>query len=246
MKFVAVPGINGMGMTNGVENSFVEILKGYEYEKIDLNNMDIEEQLKQIFERTRKYFDFERVCFVGGDHSISYPLVKNFYDKFGEGSKILVFDAHPDLMEPMSEPTHEEWLRGVIERGVNPKNVMVVGVRRDSENVDKSEILYAEEMGVNIIYSDEFDSRRQDIINFVDGEVYLSFDIDVFDSSIVSATGYPENNGLNEEQVFPLLEEIKDKINFFDLVEVNLTKTEVDECDGTVLVARKVLEVVGK
>lgn len=242
MKLVAVPGVNGLGMTSGVEKSYLKILEGFDYEKVDLNLEDINEQLKQIVLGTKKYFDENGVIFVGGDHSVSYGLVSNFFERFGTEAKLIVFDAHPDLMESMNEPTHEEWLRAIIGKGFKPENILLVGVRRNSENVDSREIGYANEKRIKIIYSDEFDSRRGEVLDFVSsGKVYCSFDVDVFDSSLVGATGYPEENGLGEAQVFVLLAEIKGKIDFWDLVEVNFEKGSEEEGEKTLGVVKRLL-----
>ena len=231
MKIVCVPGVNGLGVTKGVEKSYEEVLKGKDFEKIDLNNEDIVEQLGQIIGETKKYFDSgEKVCFFGGDHSISYGLVLNFFEKNKDG-KLLVFDAHPDLMEPMPEPGHEEWLRAVVDKlGIEGNRIMVVGVRRNSENVDLREIEYAKEKEIRIIYSDEFEERKNEIVEFVSsGEIYCSFDIDVFDSGILDCTGYPEAEGLTEEQVFGVLEEIGERVGFWDLVEINFDEGKKGE-----------------
>jgi agmatinase len=238
-----VPGINGLGKTAGCENSFNKI----EYSsKIKLDLSDVSLQLKQIKEGSKNFFDSnDNVIFFGGDHSISYALVSNFYEKFGEKGKLLVFDAHPDLMNPMVEPTHEEWLRAVIEEGFNPGKILLVGIRRNSKNVDETEIKYAKERGLKIIYSDEFDRRKSEILEFVgSGKIYCSFDIDVFDSSIISSTGYPEEEGLMLDQIFDLIDSIKEKIDFFDLVEVNLEKGTLEERERTIQVVRKILKTL--
>lgn len=243
MKIIAVPGINGLGITKGVEKSYGELLSGFDYDKINLNSENIEEQLGQIISGTKKYFEEDKVFFVGGDHSISYGLVLNFFEKYKEG-KLIVFDAHPDLMEFMPEPGHEEWLRGVVEKtGVEGNRILIIGVRKNSENVDMREINYAKEKGIKIIYSDEFDSRRQEILDFVEGEVYCSFDIDVFDKKIVSCTGYPESEGLGLE-LLDLLRDIKEKVDYFDLVEVNLEKGSGEEKERTKDVVGKILDVL--
>lgn len=241
MKIYSVPGVNGLGRTKGVEKSFLKVLEGIDFEGVDVNSEDIKEQLKDIYLASRKFVG-EKFFVLGGDHSISYPIVKAFFEKYGKDSRLLVFDSHPDLMEPMPEPSHEEWLRAVIELGFDVENILLVGVRRESENIDEVEINYAKEKGVKIIYSDEFVLRKQEILDFVSfGKVYVSFDVDVFDSSIVGATGYPEKNGLGEE-VFDLLKEIRGKIFGFDLVEYN---SELDEEDKSLKVVRRVLGVFG-
>ncbi len=245
MKIVSVPGVNGLGKTNGCKDSLCAF--DLEFDKIELNGGNIVEQLKQISDDSKKYFDFsEKVLFFGGDHSISYPLVNNFFERYGRDSKLIVFDAHPDLMEAMPEPGHEEWLRALVKDGFNPKNVLIVGVRRNSKNIDKKEIDFALKKGIKIIYSDEFDSCRGEILEFVEeGNVYCSIDIDVFDSSLVSCTTYPEEDGLSLENVVDLLSAINSGISFFDLVEINFEKGNEEEKEKTLDVMGEVLKTIG-
>jgi agmatinase len=243
MKIVVVPGVNGLEITKGVEDSYLEILKEQNFEKIDLNRGNIEEQLNQIIVESKKYFSEKKTLFLGGDHSISYGLVLNFFKKYKNG-KLIVFDAHPDLMSPMPEPSHEEWLRGVIDKlGILGEKVLIVGVRRNSKNVEEKEIEYAKEKRIQIIYSDEFEIRKQEILNFVSGDVYCSLDVDVFDSSLVGSTGYPEKGGVGLE-LLNLLGEIKEKVGFWDLVEVNLKKGNKKDKEKTKKIVRKILKTL--
>ena len=243
---IVVAGLNSLIENKGVRDSYKKILEGKDFEKLGLDEGDISKQLKQISSKTKGLFD-NKVSFFGGDHSISYPLVTNFFKNYGVSSKLIVFDAHPDLMKPMAEPTHEEWLRAVVEEGFLPKNIMIVGVRRNSKNVDESEISYAKEKGIKIIYSDEFDIAKDEIISFCSmEEIYLSIDIDVLDSSIISSTGYSEKEGLLEDDFFPVLETISklDNIEAFDLVEVNLDKGDNLSNERAILVSRKILKTL--
>jgi len=245
MKIVVIPGINGLGVTKGVDQSYSEILGIGGFEKIDLDLQDISKQLRQILENSKKYFKNEKVLFFGGDHSISFPLVSNFFDEYGNNSKLFIFDAHLDLMTPLKEPGHEEWLRAIIEKGFPPENILIVGVRRGSKNIDLSEINYAKEKKLNVVFSDEFEEKKKEILDFVKSDnLYVSFDIDAFDSSIVASTGYAEKEGLDEKQIFDLIEKIKDKINFFDLVEINLNKGSESEKQKTILITRKLLKTL--
>ena len=246
MKVVVVPGINGLGITKGVEKSYVNLLETKNFDKIDLDIQNISKQLDQILEKSKKYFEEDKVLFFGGDHSISFPLVSNFFNKCRNNARLLIFDAHLDLMTPMKEPGHEEWLRALVEAGFNCENILIIGVRRNSINVDISEINYAKEKGIKIIFVDEFEEKKQEILNFVrESPLYVSFDIDVFDSSLVTSTGYAEKQGLGEKQIFGIIEKIKPKINFFDLVEINLDKGSEIEKQKTIDIARKLLKTLG-
>lgn len=244
MKAYNVPGINGLGKTLGVEKNSEKVFEGIDFLEIEVNNEDISEQFSQIYSAALDFVK-EEFFVSGGDHSISFPIVKAFFEKYGREAKLLVFDAHPDLVEPMPEPGHEEWLRAVVELGFNTENILLVGVRRESENIDQKEFSYAEEKGIKIIYSDEFEKRKGEIVEFVSsGKIYVSLDIDVFDSSLIRSTGYVEDNGLMEEEVFVLLEEIKFKVFGFDLVEINLEKGSEEDRKETLRVGQKVLKVI--
>jgi len=242
MKKFFIPGINGLGNTKGVEKN-KKFLEDFNFKEINLDLENIKVQLNQIY-LSAKNFVHEKFFVLGGDHSISFPIMKAFFETYGSKSKLLIFDAHFDLMEPMPEPSHEEWLRGIIELGFDEKNILIVGIRKESKNIDVQEINYAKEKQIKIIYPPDFKNKKEEILNFVSsGKVYASFDIDVFDSLMVGSTGYPESKGLGEE-VFDLLEEIKKFFFGFDLVEINLEKGTEEEKKNTFKVGRKVLKTV--
>lgn len=246
MEVVCVPGVNGLGATKGVESTCESIVEGKEFYFVLLDGGNLEEQLKKIREESFLFLKKGKCFFIGGDHSISFPLVDSFFQIYGKDSKLLVFDAHPDLMEPMKEPTHEEWLRALVENGFPSENILLVGVRRNSLNVDKSEINFAKERGVKIIYSDEFKVRESEIFDFVSsGKIYFSLDIDVFDSLVISSTGYPEKNGLSEKDFFSVVREKRFKKNIFavDLVEINFLRGNKKSRLKTKEISQKILNV---
>ena len=218
MELMGIPGINGLGKTNGVEKGFDKFCLG---NKLELNKDNISEQFKKIYNFSKKISN--KYFFFGGDHSISYPLVKGIWEK-NPGIKLLVFDAHPDLMEPMPEPTHEEWLRALVEDNFPTENILLMGIRKNSKNVDISEIEFAKEKKIQIIYSDEIENKKNVLERFVSsGKIYFSLDIDVLDEKVFSSTGYPEKDGLSEKEFFELLDLVVSYKNLFwvDLVEIN-------------------------
>ncbi|HOW36756.1 MAG TPA: arginase family protein [Candidatus Pacearchaeota archaeon] len=239
MLLIEISGKNGLGKTHGVELAPKELLKGSSYsfyKKINPNNGDIEEQENQILEQSKDLMT-KKPFFIGGDHSISYPLVKNFI-KTHKNAGIVVLDAHPDLMPPMENPTHEEWLAAVIELGFNPKNILLIGAR----NIDPEE----EKHSVNKIKISELNNCQEKLNTFLkDKQIYLSMDIDFFDSSIASATGYPEKDGATESQGLTLIKQIIQNGNVCaaDLVEVNPTKQNPEK---TIALAKKIINLVLK
>lgn len=231
MKIIKVPAINGLGMTKGTELAPDKISQ--EGETLEENLDNIAEQENKIYEKAKQ--SNEKTIFLGGDHSISYPITKAFFEK-NPGIKLIVLDAHPDLMPPMENPTHEEWLSAIITEGLNPKNILLIGAR----NIDPKENEYP----IQTIAISELDNAKEKIKEFSkDSQIYLSIDVDFFDAEVAPATGYPEKEGASKEQGLKLIKDIVEDTNIIsaDLVEVNPTKPGAEK---TIELAKKVLETL--
>ena len=248
MYIVKVPGINGLGKTNGCEKAGNEILKTLrkihsneagipidvdllDLEEIHLDNGNIEEANELIYKNSLKAFETKpKTIFLGGDHSISYSLTKGFFDYCKQESKqpcLIVFDSHPDCMPPMKEPTHEDWLSKLIEEGFPAENVLVVGLR----NSWKTETMFLKEkkiqqISINSVMED-IDNIADTIMEFTQGkEVYVSVDIDVLDPAFAPATGYPVAGGLTSRQMIYLIQRLNKikTLKGVDIVEINPEK----------------------
>jgi len=254
MIIVKTPGINGLSKTQGCRNAGNAIISDLkekrflDFEEIHVNSSNLEEQETLIYKNSLETMQInDRIVFLGGDHSISFPIGKAFLKYCQEKNKkpfLIVFDAHADCMPHMKEPTHEEWLRALIDNRFPKENIILIGAR-DIENEEKYylEINKINKITVQEIKTDINKVLKQIIEKIKDKELYISFDIDIFDSSVVQATGYPSSNGLNEFQVSTILKEIT-KINkpkVFDLVEVNLDKSDVKK---TLEIAKEILEII--
>ena len=262
MLVVKVPGINGLGKTKGCENTPNAILnslkdihsneqgksidvKSLELEEIHLDNENIEESNKLIYKNSFEILQEKpRVVFLGGDHSVSYSLTRAFLDycqNSGGYPCLIVFDAHADCMIPMKEPTHEEWLRKLIEDGFPTKNVLLVGVR----NYWKDEMEFLKEKNIRVITMNQLLDNLQDTCDIImefakDKELYVSIDVDVIDPAFAPATGYPEPGGLTSRQFLYLIQRINKMKNLrvVDIVEIN---PEKDKDNLTVKLGAKIL-----
>ena len=230
MFIVKVPGINGLGKTKGCEkapNAVLEALNEIhstesgkpidsrllDLEEVHLDNSNVELSNNLIYKNSFKMFEAQpKTIFIGGDHSISYSITRGFFDSCQNSGKepcLIVFDAHADCMTPMKEPTHEEWLRKLIEDGFPARNILLVGVR----NMWQDEIIFLKEKGIRMISMNQFLGNLQDIcdtiMEFSDGkELYVSIDIDVVDPAFAPATGYPEPGGLSSREFIYLIQRI--------------------------------------
>jgi agmatinase len=164
---------------------------------------------------------------IGGDHSISYCVLKAFdeSEKFDlKNITIIHFDAHTDLRDNyMGEKySHATVMRRIFD--LNPKNIVQLGVRSSSEE----EALFSVENDLKVYNSYDVDEKLEEIVTFlkkIDGPIYLTFDIDVLDPSYAPSVGTPSPCGINPKQIENLIFSLKDKtIVGFDLVEVSSTK----------------------
>ena len=262
MYIVKVPGINGLGKTNGCEkmgNAILETLKNIhsneqgvpidvkllDLEEIHLDNFNLELTNDLIYKNSLKVFETKpKTVFLGGDHSISYSTTRAFFDYCKNSEKqpcLIVFDAHADCMPVMKEPTHEEWLRKLIENGFPTENILLVGVR----NVWRDELQFLKEKNIRVITMNQLLEDLQDtcdtIMEFSNNkELYVSIDIDVIDPVFAPATGYQEPGGLTSRQFIYLIQRINKIKNLkaIDIVEIN---PEKDENNMTVQLGAKIL-----
>jgi agmatinase len=261
---VKVPGVNGLGHTEGCEkagNAIIKELRNIhsseqgksievsllDLEEIHLNNSDVEEANKLIYENSLETFQSKpKTIFIGGDHSVSYSIVKAFLDNCNEKREepcLIVFDSHADCMEPMQEPTHEEWLRAVIEKGFPAENVLLVGAR----NIWKTELEFLSENKIKRLSINQFvedmENACDTIMEFANGrELYVSIDIDVIDPLYAPATGYPEPGGLTSRQFLYLIQRINKikTLRAVDIVEINPEKDK-EHNNKTVKLGAKIL-----
>ena len=155
---------------------------------------------------------------IGGDHFISYPLLKAHAEAFGPVS-LLQFDAHCDTWQSMGEFDHGTmFLRAIKEGLINVESSIQVGLRTHN-NID---------VGIKQITSPQIHEKGvsdvlEQILSHLHGHrVYLSFDIDVLDPAFAPGTGTPVSGGLASWQVLEILRGLS-SLNMigFDLVEVS-------------------------
>ena len=143
----------------------------------------------------------------GGEHSITPGSIKPIVKKYDE-IVLLHFDAHADLRESYNGEKFSH--ASAIKRCLDFNNVKVVsfGIRNLSQpemtyyknNRDRVEIFWGKD-------KKDWDlSRLKKLFN--KKNVYITFDVDGFDASIMPATGTPEPGGLLWEDVLPIIKKV--------------------------------------
>ncbi len=143
----------------------------------------------------------------GGEHSITPGSINPLVKKYDELT-LLHFDAHADLRESYQGEKFSH--ASAIKRCLDFKNVKVVsfGIR----NLSKPEMDFYNNNRNRIKIFWGKDKKQWDLsqINeFFEGKtVYITFDVDGFDASIMPATGTPEPGGLLWEDVLPIIKKV--------------------------------------
>ena len=156
---------------------------------------------------------------LGGDHFISYPLLKAHVKKHGAPLSLLHFDAHSDTWADEDDRIdHGTMFYWAAKNGiVDPATSMQVGLRTENPDTMGFNIIDAprvHEIGIGAVIS----AIRETV---GDRPVYLTFDIDCLDPSHAPGTGTPVCGGLTSHQALSILRGL-DGINVIgmDVVEV--------------------------
>jgi len=142
-----------------------------------------------------KYVD-KFLISLGGEHSITPELIKPFLKKYPDLS-VLQIDAHTDMRDEWegSRDSHACAMRRTQELGI--KNIVQVGIRNTAK--EEQQFLVKE----NIFWGDKFDI--DEVLARLSDHVYLTFDVDGLDVSIMPATGTPEPGGISYQQALDLM-----------------------------------------
>jgi agmatinase len=175
------------------------------------------------------------MAWLGGDHSVTLPLLRAYRAWRGRPLAVIHFDAHCDTWEDhFGEPSgHGTWVYEAIQEGLVVKECFTqLGIRSAGERAARD---YVKDQGGQIFtardlrglespaqLSPVLTAIRERLRAHGNPPVYLSLDIDCLDPAFAPGTGTPEPGGLSTAQVLTVLEELAD-LDFvgMDCVEVS-------------------------
>lgn len=176
-----------------------------------------EEMFEKTYQRTKELLGYNKFnTFFGGEHSISIGIIKAHYEAYKDLT-VLQIDAHADL-RPSYNGTPYNHACALYDASQNC-NLIQVGIRSmdisEKEHMDYSKVYFADE----IAYSDDW--FEESLAQMTDN-VFITFDLDAFDPSIMPATGTPEPGGLEWYIVTNYLQKVFEEKNVvgFDIVEL--------------------------
>jgi agmatinase len=163
---------------------------------------------------------------LGGDHSITYPIVKAISEKH-EQFQILHFDAHFDYKNSKVLNLYLEFDHFLLNHASFINHcVKIPNLRRVTQLGIRSSIYPTSgDALIKTFWCDEIEERMEDIKRTIlkDVPIYISFDVDFLDPSVAPATATPVINGASYELLCTLLKELLSNKNIIglDIVEVN-------------------------
>ena len=177
------------------------------------------------------------VVALGGDHSISLPLLRAQAAKFGPLA-LVHFDAHTDV-EP-GDYEHGTVFRHAVEEGlIDPAAFIQVGIRGSLYFPDDLNV--ARRLGIRVLTIDDcFEMGIPAVVEAIretvgDRQTYVTLDIDAADPAFAPGTGTPEPGGFSSYQMLQLMRGLKGlNLVGMDIVEVS---PPYDHADVTAILA---------
>jgi arginase len=179
----------------------------------------------------------ERPVSLGGDHSITYPIMKAFAQHYPELT-IIQFDAHPDLYDefegnrvshacPFARIMEEKLVRRLVQVGIRT----MTGHCREQAAKFRVEVIEMRELPAP--------DRMK-----IQGPVYISFDMDVLDPAFAPGISHREPGGMSVREAISHLHAIEGALVGVDIVEFNPVR---DVSGLTAMAAAKIVkEILGK
>ncbi len=193
----------------------------------DYAKLPLKKALDKIYLQTKKIIeDGKFVVSLGGEHTVSFPIIKAHKEKYNEFT-VLQIDAHSDLRDSYegTKYSHACVMARVAEF---TEDIVQVGIRAQC----KEEADFIKRKGIKTFYARQIREGKygknwqRKIVDSIGEKVYITFDVDGFDPSLLPATGTPEPGGLFWDETLNLLKLVAERkeIIGFDVVELAPSK----------------------
>jgi len=229
---------------DGSANRYAELGTLISEEKAyqDLGDIEFEttegaKAFDKIAQRVQLEVKKMKLLSLGGDHSITYPIVKAHSTKY-QDLNILHIDAHPDLYNNFDNNpfSHASPFARIMENNL-AKSLTQVGIR--TLNAHQRE--QAKRFNVRQIEMHNFNTN---FLKDLRGPLYLSLDLDSLDPAFAPGVSHHEPGGLSVRDVLGIIQSIPVEIVGADIVEYNPSR---DHQNMTAMVAYKFMkEIIAK
>lgn len=177
-------------------------------------------------------FPQKRVFMIGGDHSVSYPMVSAWLrakQAQGKRAALVHFDAHTDLLQQRLgiDLCFGTWTSHVIPLLSSPQHLIQIGIRASGKERGHWESTFGHHQywshEVRDLGAPALAERIVAQLQALDvEELYISYDIDCLDQSLAGATGTPESGGMTVEESLCIIHALNQhfQLTGADMVEI--------------------------
>ncbi|WP_419213482.1 agmatinase [Maribacter sp. X9] len=182
-----------------------------------------EAMVKAVHSTTKDFIKRNKfVTLFGGNHSVSIGTIRAFNECF-DNLTVLHIDAHADLRESYNGSKYNHAC--ALHEASQTTNLVQVGIRSmdiiEKTLIDEEKTFFAQEM-----LNDEYWMDK--VIDAMTDNVFITFDLDALDPSIMPSTGTPEPGGLLWFETLDFLKQVFEDKNVvgFDIVELCPNKND--------------------
>ncbi len=202
---------------------------------VDLGDIKVKNYIENIEQTISSVLERDAfVLILGGDHSITYPILKAYGKKF-ENLNILHLDAHPDLYD---EFDGNPFAHGCPFARIMEENLAVRLVQIGIRTMNPHQYQQARRFNVETIHMKDWDSSFKPDFK---GPVYLSLDMDVLDPAFAPGVSHHEPGGFSTREVLRIIRDLDAPVVGADIVEFN---PERDHLGITAMAAAKFLKEI--
>ncbi|MDI6453138.1 agmatinase [Peloplasma aerotolerans] len=241
------PGTRFAGNAIRVDSIGVEWYSPYrerdlnEFKTADVGDLDlpigaVEDALDIVYKTTKQILnDGKTPMMVGGEHLVSYPVIKAVFEKY-PNLHIIQLDAHTDLRESFygRDLSHATFLRHV-HKFVGDGKIYQFGIRSG----EKPEFDWSAQ-GHTHMRKFDFEGLDEICEQLKDVPVYVTIDLDVLDPAVFPGTGTPEPGGMQYKDLLWAFDQFQKLNNFVGADFVELAPM-LDPSGASTAVAAKTL-----
>ncbi len=184
---------------------------------VEVKDCSPEKMVEIVYKRVQKQLKWNKLLtYFGGEHSISIGILRAFAKKHKKLT-VVQLDAHTDLRQEYQGTKYNHAC--ALAEAQRYTNLIQVGIRSmdicEKPYLQKEKVYFAHQIMDN-------DYWMEEALKKMTNTVYITLDLDVFDSSLMPSTGTPEPGGMQWYQVLQFLRMIfrRKEVVGFDIVEL--------------------------
>lgn len=217
-----------------VDRSLLEV-NYYDWGDLELPFGNVEAAMRISAAATKRFLDDGKMpLMLGGEHLVSYPVIKEVYAKYPD-LRVIHFDAHADLRHQFfgEELSHATCMHRVVDV-IGPGRMYQIGIRSGP----KEEYEFAA-ANTHLLRGDFLTAVDRAIADIGDHPLHITLDIDAVDPAFAPGTGTPEPGGCTAAEILEAIHRLGvANVVGFDLVEVS---PAYDPSERTTVLAAKIL-----